>query len=220
MERCFSEVTGYTDVKIQYSLDTFELFVNYTNKNKVTRIPLSLLSAGYKGTISLIADIAYRMATLNPHLKENVLTETTGIIFIDEIDLHLHPTWQQRILSDLTTIFPKVQFIVSTHAPAVINTTRSNNLRILSDYQIAEVSQQVYGNDVNSILNNIMDADERPLDISNLFKDFYDKLDKCLYDEGERILDKIDDLRETSDKEVSGCRVKLKLERIRKGVNA
>ena len=178
MERCFSEVTGYTDVKIQYSLDTFELFVNYTNKNKVTRIPLSLLSAGYKGTISLIADIAYRMATLNPHLKENVLTETTGIIFIDEIDLHLHPTWQQRILSDLTTIFPKVQFIVSTHAPAVINTTRSNNLRILSDYQITEVSQQVYGNDVNSILNNIMDADERPLDISNLFKDFYDKLDK------------------------------------------
>ena len=149
MERCFSEVTGYTDVKIQYSLDTFELFVNYTNKNKVTRIPLSLLSAGYKGTISLIADIAYRMATLNPHLKENVLTETTGIIFIDEIDLHLHPTWQQRILSDLTTIFPKVQFIVSTHAPAVINTTRSNNLRILSDYQITEVSQQVYGNDVN-----------------------------------------------------------------------
>ena len=219
MERCFSEVTGYTDVKIQYSLDTFELFVNYTNKNKVTRIPLSLLSAGYKGTISLIADIAYRMATLNPHLKENVLTETTGIIFIDEIDLHLHPTWQQRILSDLTTIFPKVQFIVSTHAPAVINTTRSNNLRILSDYQITEVSQQVYGNDVNSILNNIMDADERPLDISNLFKDFYDKLDKCLFDEAERILDKIDDLRETSDKEVSGCRVKLKLERIRKGVN-
>ena len=64
-----------------------------------------------------------------------------------------------------------------------------------------------------------MDADERPLDISNLFKDFYDKLDKCLFDEAERILDKIDDLRETSDKEVSGCRVKLKLERIRKGVN-
>ena len=86
MGRYFSEVTGYTDVKIQYSMPDLELFVNYTNENKVTRLPLRLLSAGYKGTLSLIADIAYRMAMLNPYLKENVLTKTTGIIFIDKID--------------------------------------------------------------------------------------------------------------------------------------
>ena len=75
------------------------------------RIPISQLSDGYKGTISLVADIAYRMAVLNPQCLGNVCDETDGIILIDEVDLHLHPAWQQRILGDLTSIFPQVQFL-------------------------------------------------------------------------------------------------------------
>ena len=58
------------------------------------------LSDGYKNTLSMVADIAYRMAVLNPWLLENVLSETTGIVLIDEVDLHLHPRWQQRILRE------------------------------------------------------------------------------------------------------------------------
>ena len=69
------------------------------------RIPINQLSDGYKSTISLVADIAYRMA-LNPQLLGNVCRETDGVVLIDEVDLHLHPTWQQRILGDLTEIFP------------------------------------------------------------------------------------------------------------------
>ena len=57
--------------------------------------------------ISLVADIAYRMAVLNPQLLGNVCKETEGIVLIDEVDLHLHPTWLQRILGDLREIFPK-----------------------------------------------------------------------------------------------------------------
>ena len=81
------------------------------------RIPVNQLSDGYKSTMSLVADIAYRMAVLNPQLLGDVCNETDGIVLIDEVDLHLHPKWQQRILGDLTEIFPKVQFIISTHAP-------------------------------------------------------------------------------------------------------
>lgn len=217
METCFSEVTGYTDVQVQYNLNMHEIVVWYTEKEKRIRIPLRLLSAGYKGTISLIADIAYRMTVLNPQLKENALIETNGIIFIDEVDLHLHPTWQQRILDDLIKIFPNVQFVVSTHAPAVINSTHSNNLRILNNQAIYEVSQQVYGNDVNSILNNIMGTKERPIAVSNLFGEYDAELNKGELDKAERILDEIEALRGDTDKEVAGCRVKLKLERIRKG---
>ncbi len=220
MEACFSEVTGYTDVKIQYNLNMQELVVYYTDKEKNIRIPLRLLSAGYKGTISLIADIAYRMTVLNPQLKENVLTETSGIIFIDEVDLHLHPTWQQRILDDLMKIFPNIQFVISTHAPAVINSVHSNNLRVLNELEVYEVTQQVYGNDVNSILNNIMGAKERPIAVSNLFKEYYLELNKGEFDKAEIILDTIEKLRGDSDKEIAGCRVKLKLERIRKGGQA
>lgn len=76
------------------------------------------LNDGYKIAIAMVADIAARMAEANPK-KENPLL-TSGIILIDEIDLHLHPQWQRTILKNLHTIFPNVQFIVTTHSPSVI----------------------------------------------------------------------------------------------------
>ncbi len=218
MAQCFESVTGYTDVKLQYNLDTNELDVYYTCDAKGRMcIALNQLSDGYKGTISLIADIAYRMAILNPQLEKDVLINTAGVVLIDEIDLHLHPAWQQRILGDLRHIFPKVQFIVTTHAPAVINSIRSENLVILKDYQIFGVNSQVYGNDVKSILNEIMGVTERPPEVAKLFQRFYECLEKKEYDSAEQILDQISQLRDYHDQEVIGCQVKLKLERIRGG---
>ena len=88
------------------------------------------MSDGYKNTLSMIGDIAYRMAVLNPMLGDKVLEDTSGVVVIDEIDLHLHPQWQQTIISDLNTIFPKIQFIVSSHAPAVINSVALSLIHI------------------------------------------------------------------------------------------
>lgn len=134
VSQCFKSITGCNNAKIQYNLDTNEIDVLYTNAmHENIRIPMNQLSDGYKCTISLIADIAYRMATLNPQLLDKVLVETEGIVLIDEIDLHLHPSWQQRILQDLRAIFPRVQFIVSTHAPAVINSVQSECLVVLKE---------------------------------------------------------------------------------------
>lgn len=117
LEKVFASITGFSDVKVQYNPDTGDLDVIYYDKDKKhIRIPVSLLSDGYRCTISLIADIAYRMALLNPQLLDNVLTETEGIVLIDEVDLHLHPTWQKRILKDLMEIFPKVQHCKHTCA--------------------------------------------------------------------------------------------------------
>lgn len=134
MEQVFASITGFSDVSVQFNLDTGDIdVIYYDQNNEHVRIPLSLLSDGYKCTISLIADIAYGMAILNPQLLDKVLAETEGIVLIDEVDLHLHPTWQKRILKDLMDIFPKVQFIVSTHAPEVINSVKSDSVVILKD---------------------------------------------------------------------------------------
>lgn len=134
METCYKKITGSEDVKVQYNIGTKELEVAYRDESgELMRIPINQLSDGYKSTISLVADIAYRMAVLNPQLLGNVCKETDGIVLIDEVDLHLHPTWQQRILGDLTEIFPKVQFIVSTHALAVISTVKSENIVLLDN---------------------------------------------------------------------------------------
>ena len=218
MERCFSLMTGISDVKVQFNPETTEIDILYrSSEQEAVMLPLNQLSDGYKGTISLIADIAYRMAILNPWLLDRVLTETDGIVLIDEVDLHLHPAWQQRVIHDLTTIFPKVQFIVTTHAPAVINSVQSDNLIILKDAKILQPNSQVYGKDVKSVLGEIMEVTERPKKVADLFAEFYRLLGTKDFDAAEQILDQIDELRGYHDLEVAGCRVKLKLERIRGG---
>lgn len=218
MEKCFALMTGIDDVHVQFNPFTAEIEISYIDGKESVRIPLNQMSDGYKGTISLIADIAYRMAILNPGFSDNVINETQGVILIDEVDLHLHPAWQQRIINDLTSIFPKVQFIVSTHASAVINSVKSENLLILKNQQVYQSDNQVYGKDVKSVLNEIMGVSERPPEVANLFTAFYQLLAKKDFDQADQTLNQIDELRGYHDAEVAGCRVKLKLERIRGGL--
>ncbi|WP_422138504.1 AAA family ATPase [Endozoicomonas sp. ALC020] len=82
------------------------------------------LSDGYRNTLAIVADIAHRAGRLNPHLMDRAPLETPGIVLIDEVDLHLHPKWQRRVLNDLREAFPKVQFIVTTHSPFIIQSLR------------------------------------------------------------------------------------------------
>ena len=217
MESCYQRITGSDFVKIQYSMATRELEVAYKDPSgKLMRIPINQLSDGYKSTISLVADIAYRMAVLNPQLLGDVCRETEGIILIDEVDLHLHPTWQQRILKDLTEIFPKVQFIVSTHAPAVISTVKSENIVMLDNGEAWEPSGEIYGKDINTIVSGIMNAPERPADIKELFDDFYHWVDMGQAEKAEQTLDALKARIGNDDSEIAACNVKLKLLKFRR----
>lgn len=212
METCYKKITGREDVKMQYNIGTKELEVAYRDRaGELMRIPIDQLSDGYKSTISLVADIAYRMAVLNPQLLGDVCRETDGIVLIDEIDLHLHPTWQQRILGDLTEIFPKVQFIVSTHAPAVISTVKSENIVMLDNGNVYEPSGEVHGKDTNTIISGIMHSSERPVEIKALFQEFYRSIDDENTIGAEQILERLKDRIGEDDPEIASCNVKLKL---------
>ena len=162
----------------------------------------------------MIADIAYRMAVLNPWLLEDVLKKTPGIVLIDKIDLHLHPRWQQRIIEDLRSIFPNVQFIVSTHAPSVISSVKRENLLILDNMQADEPPIEIYGKDANAILNSIMRADERPKVIKEKFKDFYQSMTEGNYTCADRVLDEIKEMIGENDPELNAAQVSLALERM------
>ena len=94
-------------------------------------MPVSQLSDGIRNTVALVADLAYRAVQLNPHLAERAALETDGIVLIDEVDMHLHPSWQQTILTSLREAFPKVQFIVTTHSPQVLSTVQKENIRVI-----------------------------------------------------------------------------------------
>lgn len=87
-----------------------------------------MMSAGFKAMINITAEIAHRCIELNGFLGLEAVKKTPGIIMIDEVDLYLHPHWQQHILSDLQTAFPEMQFVVTTHSPFIVQSIKSQNV--------------------------------------------------------------------------------------------
>lgn len=90
------------------------------------------LSAGYRAVLSLVADIAWRCVVLNGHLGARAPAETEGVVVIDDLEIHLAPNWQRRVLADLMRTFPKIQFIVTTHSPELIASCQPEWLRVLT----------------------------------------------------------------------------------------
>ena len=213
--KCFERISGSKNADIVFDLDTHRLVLNFeSGDGSLQKFAMDEMSDGYKNTLSMIGDIAYRMAVLNPMLGDKVLEETSGVVMIDEIDLHLHPQWQQTIISDLNTIFPKIQFIVSSHAPAVINSVAKEQIRILDNGGIYMPAAQTYGRDANSILREVMKVSERPTDIKQRMNLFYSYMDENNYKEADKVLTEIEAIVGATDPDIAAARTSLDLEKI------
>lgn len=114
--------------KIRYDFNYKDLIISFSNGETCSFLSLS---DGYRGMLAMVADIAVRVATLNPFFEERVLTETPGIVLVDELDLHLHPKWQRRIVNDLRSVFPKIQFVTTTHAQQILVGAKSGEISLL-----------------------------------------------------------------------------------------
>lgn len=217
MEKCFSRLTGIENINVLVNPDTFAIEINYNDSDKGrVQIPLEQLSNGYKCTLSLIGDIAHRMATLNPQLSGDVLQETNGIILIDEVDLHLHPESQYHILDILTDIFPKIQFIVTTNSPIIINSISSGSLLVINDNSvIVNYGNALYGQDINTVVKTIMESSVRPKKIQEIFDMFYKTLDEKNILKPQEIISQLGNLIDVNDTELSSCIVKQKLSEYR-----
>lgn len=117
---------------LRYDPKREELLITFENDDPQ---PFGLLSDGQRCILALVADIAQKAVKLNPYLGENVLNEIEGVVLIDELDLHLHPRWQRHIIEDLRSVFPKIQFICTTHSPFLIQSLRSSEELIILDGQ-------------------------------------------------------------------------------------
>jgi len=99
------------------------------------RQPFNNLSDGQRTMLALVGDMARKAATLNPHLGEESLIKTPGVVLIDELDLHLHPKWQRHVIEDLRTTFPAIQFFATTHSPFLIQSLRSGDELVMLEGQ-------------------------------------------------------------------------------------
>ncbi|MEE3715400.1 AAA family ATPase [Tumidithrix elongata RA019] len=182
-ESIISILPDFTDLKVKRSRMEIVL------KKQGQELVLNQLSDGEKNLLAMIGDLARRLAIANPSL-ENPL-QGSGIVLIDEIELHLHPQWQRRIIPALTQTFPNLQFIVTTHSPQVLSNVRKENVFILEDFKLVENTPYTYGRDSNSILYELMGVEERIPEIKQELDACFDLIDR---DEIEEAKEKLQEL--------------------------
>lgn len=173
------------------------------------RLPHSLMSDGIKRILGIVTDIAYRCVTLNGFIGRDAVRSTNGVVMIDELDMHLHPNWQRRVVKDLKEAFPNIQFVVTTHSPFIVQSVDSDeliNLDFLMDIPPNELK-------IDEVAIDVMGVDS-PFAIDNEQK--YKKSKKLL-----EMLDKGDD-ESLVEKEIQtiadpGLRAFLELNKLAKG---
>ena len=178
-----SIMDGVTDIRVRRR----PLSMEVKRDGRFYRI--EQLSDGEKCTLALIGDIARRLALANP--GSNNSNYGSGIVLIDEIELHMHPIWQRRILRILNKTFPNIQFIVTTHSPQVLGEAGE-------EYKIYSVSMQnnqfeinQYGAlnawSSNEILEELMGTDEVSVNAKASFSRMFQLIDEGLYNDAEKI---------------------------------
>ncbi len=156
--RCVPDATD-----VGYSADRDQIVLSIGGEAQ----PLDNLSAGQRMMLAMIADLAIRAVTQNAFLLPQdelgsqddplprVFAQTPGLVLIDEIDVHLHPIWQRRIVGDLKKLFPAIQFVGTSHSPQVIGELQSEEIRLMRDGRISQPALS-FGMDSNWVVEVIM----------------------------------------------------------------
>jgi predicted ATP-binding protein involved in virulence len=170
----------------------------------------SNLSDGQRIMLTLIGDLVRRTVTLNPHLADKALLDTPGVVLIDELDLHLHPKWQRRVIRDLKRTFPLVQFVATTHSPQLIGEALPAEIRILENGGVAKPARS-FGVDSSRILEEVMNVSPRNFEIEQLLKSLSELIDQEDIQRAREVLSKIEARLGANDPEVTGATTLINL---------
>lgn len=159
---------------ISYFLDTIEnVWIDRSLQPPVMMVEkdgkdlnINQLSQGEKSLLALVGDVARRLAILNPSLDDPLQGE--GVVMIDEVDLHLHPRWQHNLIDKLVRTFPNVQFILTTHSPLIVSDRADILVYLLDDGNLRSMDN-VYGEDANTLLNDIFYVPPRTPEVEETF---------------------------------------------------
>lgn len=154
------------------------------DKNGET-LNVAQLSQGEKSLMALVGDIARRLAMLNPALENPLAGD--GIVLIDEVDLHLHPSWQRSLCDRLIETFPNCQFVLTTHSPLVISDCKNVLVYTLTNGELRQLPSQ-YGQDANTVLLDVMDTSIRNEKIDAELNDLLDAIQDSKLTEAQQLL--------------------------------
>ncbi|MZP28392.1 AAA family ATPase [Heliobacterium undosum] len=179
----YAFLPGYTDLRIRRRPQ-----MRMVIKKDDSELEISQLSDGEKCLIAMIGDLARRLAMANPISIDPL--KRTGIVLIDEIDLHLHPNWQRRVLPSLKKAFPNILFILTTHSPQVLSETTDSLIFLLSntDSHIeASILPPLFGKDSNKILADFMNSSERNIEVKSKIERLYTLISEGVWEEVTRL---------------------------------
>ncbi|MBB6005079.1 AAA family ATPase [Arcicella rosea] len=164
---CNGLLPDVSDIRIQTIPDksSYETFPEFLTSNDWVR--MEDLGYGYQATLAWVADLAKRMFDTFPDLPNPL--HGSSVVLVDEIDLHLHPEWQRKIIKYLSDLFPNVQFIVTAHSPLIIQSADNVNLIMLEKDDNPEGNginiRQRFGSfqgwTIDEILTELMSLGER-----------------------------------------------------------
>jgi predicted ATP-binding protein involved in virulence len=157
------------------------------------------LAYGYQSTLSWIIDFCKKMFDRYPN-SPNPLKEP-AIVLIDEIDLHLHPKWQRNITNILSNLFPKTQFIATTHSPLVVQSLQEANVYVLNKegkhVSVNKMPNKTFkGWSIEDILNKVMGLDSKVKsdEYLSLIDQFDAGLDDFNFEKSKEAYDKLMDI--------------------------
>lgn len=157
-----------------------------------TKLSINQLSDGEKCYIAMIGDLARRMAIANPDAKDPL--KCSGIVLIDEVELHLHPEWQRKIVPTLRNTFPNIQFIITTHSPQVLGEIKDMDIYKLSKMDGSVIAHRItatFGRDSDFILKQFMDTPEKNTEIINKINNLYNLINLKDYSKAESLLEEL-----------------------------
>ncbi|MEB3274117.1 MAG: AAA family ATPase [Prochlorothrix sp.] len=182
------------------------------DKNGET-LNVAQLSQGEKSLMALVGDIARRLAILNPALENPLAGD--GIVLIDEVDLHLHPSWQRSLCNRLIETFPNCQFVLTTHSPLVISDCQNVLVYTLTDGEFRQPPSQ-YGQDANTVLLDVMDTSIRNERINAALNDLLDAIQDSKLTEAEQLLSQLTEELPVNHLELVKAKLLLRKQKLRR----
>ena len=177
---------------------------------------VSQLSDGEKCTMALFGDLARRLTIANPNLDNPLWGE--GVVLIDEIELHMHPSWQRNIVRKLRETFPNIQFIITTHSPIVLSEIDDDfNVYFLQNKGASsEVIEfrRLDGFDANYILEEFMGTKSMNSKTEALITDIYKLINEKSFQEAEQKVNRLKELTDSTNKDVIRASMLIKKGRL------
>lgn len=181
------------------------------------KLNVSQLSDGEKCVLAMFGDLAKRLSLANPNMDNPLLGE--GVVLIDEIELHMHPSWQRMILCVLKKTFPNIQFVITTHSPIVLSEV-DDSYKIFymsNDKKETRINDfsRLDGFDINYILEEFMGTKSRNSQTKELVRSVYGAINEGNRDKAVKNIERLKEITNENNEDVVMAEMLMK----RKGMS-